>query len=207
MTNNVRIIFFDQKINCQYCGDAKQLLQEVASLSDKITLEEASLLLDATKAAKYGVDKAPAIVVTDEAGSDSGVIFSGIPAGYEFMSLIGAIFDRGAGTTGLSAKTQEEVKNIDSDVRIQVFVTPGCPYCYNAVRAAHQMAFLNPKIKAEMVEATEFPELSNKYRVMAVPKTVINGKHSFEGAYPEARFLQEVKKAVASVGATGATAN
>ncbi len=46
-----------------------------------------------------------------------------------------------------------------------------------------------------MVEAGEFPHLSHKYDVFAVPKVVINEKHSFEGALPEESFIAEVLKA------------
>jgi alkyl hydroperoxide reductase subunit AhpF len=57
------------------------------------------------------------------------------------------------------------------------------------------MAMENPRIRAEVVEASEFPHLVQKYRVMGVPKTVINEKVEFAGAVPEARFLAEVMKA------------
>ncbi len=197
----VKIIFFNQKVNCQYCEDTHQILKEITELSDKLILEEVSLITDGEMGKKYGVDKAPAIVITDEEGTPSGVIFSGIPAGYEFISLIGAIMDRGTGNLELSQATQEEVKKIDKDVHLMVFVTPTCPYCPRAVRIAHQMAYLNPHITGEMIEATEFPELSQRFNVMAVPRTVINEDHYFEGAYPEAMVLQELKKALGEAGA------
>jgi len=58
------------------------------------------------------------------------------------------------------------------------------------------MAVAAEKVKAECIEATEFPELSQRYRVMAVPKIVINDKVQFEGALPESQFLAAVLKAV-----------
>lgn len=63
------------------------------------------------------------------------------------------------------------------------------------------MAMESPRVRAEMIEATEFPDLSRHYRVYGVPKTVVNETVSFEGAVPEAHFLREVKKAAAE--ATG----
>lgn len=54
----------------------------------------------------------------------------------------------------------------------------------------------NENVIADVVEATEFPELSQKYRVMSVPKIVVNEKTEFVGALPEERFLKEVLKAV-----------
>jgi alkyl hydroperoxide reductase subunit AhpF len=58
------------------------------------------------------------------------------------------------------------------------------------------MAIASPRITAECIEATEFPELSQRYRVMAVPKIVINDAVQFEGAIPEKDFLGAVLRAV-----------
>jgi len=65
------------------------------------------------------------------------------------------------------------------------------------------MAVASPRIRAEAIEASEFPELSQRYRVMAVPKVVINDRVEFEGALPEEHFLQAVLQAVDG-GAVGA---
>ena len=64
------------------------------------------------------------------------------------------------------------------------------------MRLAQHMAIASPRVTAECIEATEFPELSQRYRVMAVPKIVINDKLEFEGAIPENDFLGAVLKAV-----------
>ncbi len=64
------------------------------------------------------------------------------------------------------------------------------------MRLAQHMAIASPRVTAECIDATEFPELSQRYRVMAVPKIVINDKLEFEGAIPENDFLGAVLKAV-----------
>jgi len=66
------------------------------------------------------------------------------------------------------------------------------------VRLAHQLAIESDLIRADMVESSEFPHLANKYGVMAVPKTVVNERVSFEGALPEPHFLEGVMQAVKS---------
>jgi predicted DsbA family dithiol-disulfide isomerase len=68
------------------------------------------------------------------------------------------------------------------------------------VRLAQHMAVAAKRIRAECIEATEFPELSQRYRVMAVPKTVINDRVQFEGAVPEPQFLAAVLQAVGDGG-------
>jgi hypothetical protein len=60
------------------------------------------------------------------------------------------------------------------------------------VRLAHRFALENDLVKADCIEATEFPELAGRYRVYAVPKTVINETQSVEGALPEEFFLEEI---------------
>ena len=64
------------------------------------------------------------------------------------------------------------------------------------MRLALHMAIASPRVKAECIEATEFPELSQRYQVMAVPKIVINDRVQFEGALPEKEFLGAVLRAV-----------
>ncbi|MSQ14428.1 MAG: hypothetical protein EXR50_00990 [Dehalococcoidia bacterium] len=62
---------------------------------------------------------------------------------------------------------------------------------------AHQIAMANPEhITADVIEATEFPELSRRYGVMAVPKIIINDVVQFEGAVPEEMFVEQVKRAL-----------
>jgi hypothetical protein len=68
------------------------------------------------------------------------------------------------------------------------------------VRLAQHMAVASDKVTATAIEATEFPDLSRSYRVMAVPKIVINDRVEFEGALPEPQFLDAVLRAVAPAG-------
>ncbi len=60
------------------------------------------------------------------------------------------------------------------------------------MRTAHALALASERVTADMVMAPEFPHLSQRYAVMAVPKTVINETRSFEGALPEEEFVQQV---------------
>jgi glutaredoxin-like protein len=179
--------------DCGFCPETRQLLEELTGLTDKLKLTVYDVDKEPAKAAEYGVDKVPAIVVMGE--KDFGIRFFGIPSGYEFMSLLEAIVDVSRGETELSQETKEALKELDREVNIQVFVTPTCPYCPMAVRLGHQMAMESPMVKAAMVEATEFPELTQKYEVFGVPKSIFNETLSLEGAVPEEIFLEQVLKA------------
>jgi glutaredoxin-like protein len=190
----VKLVLFTEELNCQYCRETKQLLEEVTSLSDKLSLETYNLHTDKEKAAEFGVAQTPATVIMN--GKDYGIRYFGIPSGYEFGSLIEDILDVSRAESGLKPETKAALAKIAEPLLIRVFVTPTCPYCPRAVRLAHKMAMENDLIRADMIEATEFPELSNRYGVMAVPRVVINEDHYFEGALPEAAFLSAALQAL-----------
>lgn len=196
ITKKVKIVFFTQELECQYCKETREILTELTETSDKLSLVVKNLVLDKDEALKYGVDKIPATVLLDENDKDYGIKFFGIPSGYEFASLLEDIKMLGTGITGLDPAVEESVKKIDSEVHMQVFVTPTCPYCPQAVITAHKFAYLNENIKSDMVEATEFPHLSNKYNVRGVPRTVINENTFLEGAAPEQMVLDKVKESL-----------
>jgi glutaredoxin-like protein len=183
---------------CLFCKETRELLKEVSALSEKIELVIYDFSGDKEKAAEYGIDKIPATIILGQ--KDYGIRFFGIPSGYEYSSLIEAILDVSKGQTGLSQKTKDALKAIDKDIHIQVFVTPTCPYCPLVVHLGHQFALESPRIRADMVESTEFPHIAHKYNVFGVPKTVINENIFLDGAVPEETFLENVLKAISSEG-------
>lgn len=71
------------------------------------------------------------------------------------------------------------------------------------MRLAHHLAVASEWIRADCVEATEFPDLAQRYMVMAVPKTVVNDRVAFEGALPEAQFVDAVLGAAEGDGTGG----
>ena len=197
----VQVLFFGSKDNCGYCDEAKQLLEEVIALNDKLALDVYDVREHADMAKQFNVTNAPGIVIAakDEAEvKNLGVQFSGIPSGHEFSTLINDILIVSKRDSGLNEKTREFLRNLEKPLHLQVFVTPTCPYCPRAVLLAHQMAMENPAmIRAEGVEATEFPELANRFNVRGVPQTVINsGAGSVVGAVPEQNLLAEIVRAL-----------
>jgi glutaredoxin-like protein len=194
LVNKVRLIYFTRELDCQYCRETKQLLTELAELSDKIQLEVYNFYTDLDKVAEFKIDKVPATVIASET-KDYGIRYFGIPSGYEFASLLSDIEMVSRGASGLSQRSIEKIKAIDVPVHIQVFVTPTCPYCPSAVHLAHQIAMENDLITADMVEAIEFPDLAEKYMVMGVPKVVMNDVYYFEGALPERYYIDKVVEA------------
>lgn len=177
--------------DCLTCRETNELLQEVAALSDKLTLEIYDFLQDAEKARQENVEEIPSIILY---GHNKGTVrFIGVPAGYEFMTLIEDLIDVSRGTTELSPLSRETLAKFSQPVHIKVLVTPTCPYCPSVARLAHMMAIESDKVIADVIEVSEFPHIAQRYRVYGVPKVVINESLEFEGARPEAAFVAMVE--------------
>ena len=124
LAHEVTLLLFTQTIGGPETGlVAKQILDELAGLNDRLVVEEVNFVLDKERAAGYGVDKIPAIVVLRD-GEDTRIRFYGAPAGYEFMSLVEAVILAGGDDSGLSADSKALIANVSGPLDIEVFVTP-----------------------------------------------------------------------------------
>lgn len=192
----VEVLFFGRQEDCEYCDQTFQLVGEVSELSDKLKLRAFDVDVDVEIASKYNVDKTPGLVIAAREGDqvvDYGVRYAGVPSGHEFSSLIQDIILVSGRDSRLSQQTRDFLADLTGPVTLQVFVTPTCPYCPQAVVLAHQMAMESPMVQAEMVEAMEFPELSSRYNVNGVPQTTINnGAGNVVGAVPEQHLVAEI---------------
>jgi alkyl hydroperoxide reductase subunit AhpF len=131
LTDSVEMVMFTEKESpliipgkqpCETCAQTEQLLEEVANLSDKLTLTVHELSSAADEAASHGIDRVPAFVVKGAARGR--MRFFGIPSGYEFSSFISDLVDASIGSTDLSEETREFLQSLTQDVSIKVFTTP-----------------------------------------------------------------------------------
>lgn len=193
MENPVKILLFSQRINCEFCEPTEELIKELVELSPKLSLEIHSPAENEELSKRYEIDKVPAIVLMGE--KDYGIRFFGIPAGYEFATLLESLILVSRGKTRFKSGNQEKIRGINVPLKIQVFVTPTCPYCPSAVLLANQAAMENSNISAYGIEVSEYPEIAELYNVTGVPKTVINGTVEFLGAVGEDQFVQYLLQA------------
>ena len=120
----VDLLLFTQTFGGSESGRvAKQVLDEVASLHDKITVVEKNFVLDTDDRAKYKVDKSPAIVVLSD-GADTRMRLYGAPTGYEFVSLVEAVLVAGTGIPELEPATVTALAAVTEPLHLQVFTTP-----------------------------------------------------------------------------------
>ncbi len=123
LPSNVKLIYFTQNFECEGCAITHEILNELAPLSDKLSLEVHDFVQEKPLAEKYGIDKLPALILEGPDG-DHGIRYYGIPAGYEFASLLADIRMVATGDSGLSAATRTALSELKSDIHLQVFVTP-----------------------------------------------------------------------------------
>ncbi len=136
LTERVRIIFFAQALGCETCGITGQILDEIAPLSDKIELVKLNYAIDRAAVEQYAIQRIPAFAIVrleesqNERGEteiierDYGIRFYGVPSGYEFMSLIGAILDVSSGDSHLAPQTRALLSQVTQPTHLQVFTTP-----------------------------------------------------------------------------------
>ena len=118
----IRLVVFTQTFGCDTCYEARQVADQMASLSEQITVEEHNLVLDKDEVSKYQVDQVPVIAVVAE--RDVGIRYYGVPAGFEVESLVSAIEVVAGLAPAVSVSAQSVLDTLDRDVRISVFVTP-----------------------------------------------------------------------------------
>lgn len=124
ITQPVELLLFTQAFGGSESGPvAKQILNEIASLNDKITVVEKNFVLDLDDKAKYKIDKAPAIVILGD-GVDTRMRMYGAPTGYEFVGLVEAIIIAGTGKIDLEPETMAWIQAVTTPTHIQVFSTP-----------------------------------------------------------------------------------
>lgn len=194
-SSSVRIIFFEQSIGCETCAPTRRVLEQIVAENPDVTLEVLNLVLDREKAAEYGVDRVPAVIVSAP-GRDR-IRYYGAPLGNELPTLLQAINMAATGDTRLTEQSREHLKALSAPVAVQVFFTPTCVYCPQMISLANQAAIESPFVSAVAIDATEFPDLVRKYNVNGVPKTVINDAKELLGAAPEEHFVAAIAGDVA----------
>ncbi len=197
LEGNVRIIVFVKDRDCRYCGETAQIGRDVAELDPRISTEVYDAGQSSEMRSKFGIELVPATIILGD--RDYRIRHYGIPSGGEFSTYVEDIISVSRRRPKLDSRSLEMLRSVDQKVHIQVFVTPTCPHCPRMVFMAHQFAIANENINADMIEATEFPELARKYRVLGVPKTIVNGTVTVVGQLPEDAFVEFILYSIGKI--------
>jgi len=148
--------------------EMQELLEEIASLSDKITL------------AKGDDARQPSFAIK-RVGSDIGVRFAGLPMGHEFNSLVLALLQVGGHPSKEAAEVIAQIKNLDGDFRFETWFSLSCQNCPDVVQALNLMSALNPRIQHVAIDGALFQDEAEARKVMAVPSIYLNGEPFAQG--------------------------
>ncbi|MEM1927744.1 MAG: thioredoxin family protein [Acidilobaceae archaeon] len=200
MRNPVEVKVFVSS-RCETCRDTIKLLKLFEEASPR---SEGRPLLR-VKIYNYDEKEAKEIFVVENVRRvptvsllEGRIKWVGIPAGEEIRALVETILRISENESGLTLRTKRELAAIRKPILIETIVTPPCPYCPYSVLLAHMFAFeaykqKNPVISSEAIEAFENPDIADKYGVMTVPATAINGQLAFVGVPYEEDLLDFVK--------------
>ncbi len=130
MEHDVRLVFFAPSAgglalpgeDWEMAEYTRQILKELAALSDRVTLEEHSATSEPELVRQYAAARTPMTAIIG--AQDYGVRYYGMPGGYEFVTLLELVLDVSKGRTGLSAATLDSLGSLAGDVHLQIFVTP-----------------------------------------------------------------------------------
>ncbi len=150
-------------------AELKQLLQDIAAMSDKITLR-----LDGNDARKPSFS-------LKRTGTEQSLRFAGIPLGHEFTSLVLALLWTGGHPPKVEPATIEQIQGLDGDYAFEVYMSLTCHNCPDVVQALSLMSVLNPRVKTVIVDGALFQDEVNAREIMAVPTVYLNGQEFGSG--------------------------
>ena len=161
--NAILKLYFDKR---EISQELEFYMRELASLSDKLTIEVAD--------ANSSSDFAPCVMVCHADGTETGLAFHGVPGGHEFSSFVLGIYNAMGPGQPIDEKTKKHIQAISNPTNIKVLVSLSCTMCPDTVVAAQHIAAENKNVTAEIYDIHHFEELRKQYNVMSVPCILIN---------------------------------
>ncbi len=156
------------------------LLQDIAGLSDKITLKT------------DGDDARKPSFSLNRIGGNISLRFAGIPMGHEFTSLVLALLQVGGHPSKTAPEVIEQIKALDGDYRFETYFSLSCQNCPDVVQALNLMAVLNPNIKHVAIDGALFQDEVEERQIMSVPSIYLNGELFTQGRMSEEEILAKL---------------
>lgn len=162
-------------------GEQAGFLADISGISDNVNFEERDAGLRSPMSFSLEVD-----------GQPTGIVFSGIPGGHEFNSLILAILHASGSDMKLDDSIANLIKQVRKPLQFEVFISLSCHNCPDVVQALNQFALLNPDISAEMLDGGLFPEIIKERDIQGVPTVYLNGELFANGKVDAAQLLDKL---------------
>jgi len=156
------------------------LLQDIAGLSDKITLKT------------DGDDARKPSFSLNRIGGNISLRFAGIPMGHEFTSLVLALLQVGGHPSKTAPEVIEQIRALDGDYSFETYFSLSCQNCPDVVQALNLMAVLNPNIKHVAIDGALFQDEVEARQIMSVPSIYLNGELFTQGRMSEEEILAKL---------------
>ncbi|MDR2030879.1 MAG: alkyl hydroperoxide reductase subunit F [Azoarcus sp.] len=166
--------------------ELRELLQEIAPLSDKVSVRE-----DGQSARRPSFGVAPA-------GDAPRIHFAGLPLGHEFTSLILALLQTGGHPPKAEPDTIEQIRALEGEFHFETYISLSCHNCPDVVQALNLMAVLNPGVSHAMIDGALFQDEVEKRQIMAVPTVFLNGQPFDQGRMELGEILARVDSGAAA---------
>jgi alkyl hydroperoxide reductase, F subunit len=143
--------------------DMLDLLQELTSMSSRITTEQAQL------------ERTPSFSV-NRPGEETGIVFAGVPLGHEFTSLVLALLQVSGRPPKADEKIISRIRQLEGEYRFETYVSLSCHNCPDVVQALNMMSVLNPNISHTMIDGAAYKAEVESKDILAVPTVYLNGE-------------------------------
>lgn len=193
MKNPVRLILFTRDTGCETCPEALGLVRAIKARSPKIALEMYDQVMDRDKAEQYGIKYVPAVVV--QASDGRMVRFYGLLEDVFLQILLDTVLSVSDGKIWFPENIRRALSHLEREVGIQVFVESDCPLCRPVAETAIGLAFGSDLIVADIIIASDFPDLIRKHAIKTLPKTIFGVNLHMDGHVTESEFLEMIFQA------------
>jgi alkyl hydroperoxide reductase subunit AhpF len=189
----VRLILFVNDVGCETCPEAKRVAQTIKKNAPLVALEIFDQVMDRDKTQLYGIKRVPAMVVQDNEGHS--VTFYGLIEDVFFSILIDALHAASEKRTWFPEDISSTLRHLARTVHLQVFVETDCPLCRPVAQTAIGLALESTLVSAEIIIASDYPELIKKHSIKTLPKTIFGENLHMDGHVTESEFLEMIFQA------------
>lgn len=190
LKSDVKLVFFSREAHCNHCREAGRLYERLAGITHKLSFEHYNFTINSQKDEEFNVFAVPALALIGE--KDYNIRYYGYPQGIELNNFLDDIVYVSRGESNLREGTLQKLSQLNKNVQLKIFITPTCAYSLPAAKLGIKLAIASDKIHVDIIDAQEFLDVSEKYRVEGIPMTVVNEKQEFYGALDEEKYLERI---------------
>ncbi len=159
--------------------DIMALVEELATMSEKIKVEEAKL------------PRTPSFSI-NRLDKDMGVTFAGLPLGHEFTSLVLALLQVSGRPPKIEDRIAKQISEIQGELNFETYISLSCHNCPEVVQALNIMSVINPNISHTMIDGSAYKDEVESKDILAVPTIYLNGEFFASGRMSVEEILSKL---------------